>query len=242
MFPILFRWGDLALYSYHFFFGLAFLAGLFAWKWSSRRIYHIESDSLVGLSFGSLGASIIGAKFWTLLFLNSWTWSVFLDSGLSSFGGIVGAVLFLFWGFRHFKIPLESGFESASVGVCFALTIFRLGCLLNGCCHGSHCPIDWLSISYLDPQSAMRPLGEPVYPVPLLESLGCLAIGLKLLKSPAPFHRRYSAFLVFYGALRLALTLVRESPQDFIGPVILLVSGFWLDLRSRRGHKMPHES
>jgi phosphatidylglycerol:prolipoprotein diacylglycerol transferase len=76
---------------------------------------------------------------------------------------------------------LEAGpvADVTSVSSVLALSIMRLGCLLNGCCHGRPTTLPW-GIIFSDPRCSVGGalLGRPLHPSQLYEAAGCLAIFL----------------------------------------------------------------
>ena len=99
-----------------------------------------------------------------------------------------------------------------------ALSIMRLGCLLNGCCYGRPTDLPW-GIVFTDPRCNVRSawLGRPLHPEQIYESLGSLAILLFVHFAALPRIRsgRWppgSAFALsigLYSALRFGLEFTR---------------------------------
>ncbi len=85
----------------------------------------------------------------------------------------------------------------------------RIGCLLAGCCYGR--PIGALGVGmvFSDPRG-LAPVGVPLYPTELYESLGCIGIFAGLFV--AALRARaivLPTYLMAYGSLRSGLECIR---------------------------------
>lgn len=143
--PTLIEIGNFKLPS----FGILVLAGFMVGIWFAGRRAHrfgltktqIGDASLYMLLFGALGARIAyivqNIAFFSAnpkeLFALQW-------KGMTSFGGLIlGAVALVVFCKRR-KIPVVSVLDCVAPSVLIAHAIGRVGCLLNGCCHGGACP------------------------------------------------------------------------------------------------------
>jgi len=146
MYPIFFSIGSLDIRANTTFFILGCLAGL----WVGRRevMRQVAAKHVIYDTKRILKFFVVFVPFVYLVgMLNAWlfhldsfllnpSWQNFLFSGWISYGGIIGALLF---GLLYPKIV-----KNVSVGtldiVALILPIFegiyRIGCLLNGCCYG----------------------------------------------------------------------------------------------------------
>jgi len=116
------------------------------------------------------------------------------EGGLSFHGGLLGALLaaMIFARLRRksFLAIADVGAPGIALGYVFA----RIGCFLNGCCHGHESHLPW----------AMKfPHGElpnvPVHPTQLYAALASLAIFVILLKLRGRFPRHGHLLLAYFA-------------------------------------------
>jgi phosphatidylglycerol:prolipoprotein diacylglycerol transferase len=143
------------------------------------------------------------------------------EGGLSFHGGLLGAVLaaMLFAHVRHksFAALADVGAPGIALGYAFA----RVGCFLNGCCHGHECHLPW----------AMRfPYGElpnvPVHPTQIYAGLSSLAIFFILLQLRGRFPRHGHLMLTYFALYSVYRFLVEFTRAGATGR--LLQSLPWL--------------
>lgn len=69
--------------------------------------------------------------------------------------------------------------DAVGLSALLALALMRVGCLLNGCCHGTPTALPW-GVVFSDPGCGVRRelLGVPLHPAQLYEAAGSLAIFL----------------------------------------------------------------
>jgi phosphatidylglycerol---prolipoprotein diacylglyceryl transferase len=94
-----------------------------------------------------------------------------------------------------------------------------LGCFFAGCCYGKPTAKPW-GVIFKDPAS-LAPLGIPLHPVQIYESIGNLLIGLFLwLQLSRRKHEPGQVFWIYvllYGALRFAMEILRGDDR---GPTL----------------------
>lgn len=199
-------WGTMLVLG--FAAGTAFMA-----RFGNRQIM-TPADCLDFALFCLIGA-ILGARLifvgleWGAYFqhpeklLNVW------EGGLSFHGGLLGAVLgaWIFSLLRHKHFPSVADEGAPAILLGYALA--RIGCFLNGCCHGHPTDLPW----------AMRfPHGEisdvPVHPTQLYAlviALIMFGILVKLRgKFPRPGHL-FLAFLALYSIYRFLIEFTRAG-------------------------------
>lgn len=169
---------------------------------------NLKKSDLWLLFIGTFFAGWIGAKVFFLAFsmpdraidyskeVNFW-----LGGGFVFYGGLIFSALFALV-FSFFKKSL--GVVDLAVitpGLTIGHAIGRLGCLLAGCCYGSHC----------DLPIAIRFKGELRHPVQLYEFFG-LALLFILLRKWVKEEKLSSAlngYLLGYASLRFVLEFFR---------------------------------
>lgn len=178
---------------------------------------------------------------------------IFSGAGLSVFGGIIGATLF-FWIYSKVKhSPFWFVADLAAPGVILAQAIGRVGCTINGCCHGLEAP-SWLpwtirySPDYPPPSGYYNLpgfLGKALYPTQPYEiifALALFAILLKLRGRLKPEGSLFLLYLVAYSAWRVGIGFLRAGipfafglqQAQIISIVILAIIIPSLAIRMRR--------
>ncbi len=77
------------------------------------------------------------------------------EGGLVVYGSLVGAGITGIWFIRKHGLPLLAVLDLVAPAMMIGLAIGRIGCLLNGCCHGDVCQSRALGITF--------PKGNPPY-------------------------------------------------------------------------------
>lgn len=200
---------------------LAFALGT-AWmaRYADRRVI-TQADALDLALFCLIGAVIGARAIFVALdwheyaqnpghLLNVW------EGGLSFHGGLLGAILagILFSHLRHKRFWAVA--DETSPGIALGYAVARLGCFLNGCCHGHACNLPW----------AMRfPHGEitdrPVHPTQLYAMLASLAIFFVLIKLRGKFPRIGHLFLAYLGLYSIQRFFLEMTRAGATGKLLL---------------------
>jgi phosphatidylglycerol:prolipoprotein diacylglycerol transferase len=147
-------------------------------------------------------------------------------------GGVAGAFGYAAWFFRRHRLEAGRALNVLFVAAPLGHAIGRVGCLLAGCCYGAACSLPW-AITYHDPlahELSGTPLGVPLHPTPLYESLAELfnfAVCLALWRRDPPPWAIPAAWLALYGAERFAFEFLRGDERGALGP---LSTSQWLAL------------
>ena len=111
-----------------------------------------------------------------------------LRSGGVFYGGLIAASLTCIYQLRKHKLPLWRSGDLFAPGIALGYMVGRLGCLMAGCCYGKPTQVAW-AITFTDPAAAMNvgtPLGVPLHPTQLYESLAGLVILVVAARHRAP--------------------------------------------------------
>ncbi|NWF77002.1 MAG: prolipoprotein diacylglyceryl transferase [Chloroflexi bacterium] len=173
-------------------------------------------------------------------------------SGLAQNGmvlGIVAAALIYMGATRmRFSELLQIG-DAFAVGAPVGLAMGRIGCTLNGCCHGIAAPdLPW-AVVYTNPQSAALLLDVPVHPTQVyhvLWNLIVFAIVWRLRGRLKPEGSLVFLYFCIHAAGDLALRFLRYDRTvvlwgldiaQLVNLVALLMFVPWLIIRMRRFRK-----
>lgn len=219
MHPILFEAGRIKLYS----FGLMLVIGLLAAMILGRKRaehYGITKDQLVDASFWALILGIIGAR---LVFIIQ-DWKYFQANpdklfswqfeGITSFGGIIFGFLGLLLWSKIRKVPFIQILDV--LGPCFMLAhaIGRIGCLLNGCCYGTHCELPWGIRVRTHPDADFLPgLFHPAQIYDSLFNIVGLILLLRIEKS-LKSGQVFGVFLILHGLARFIYEFWRAGSVE----------------------------
>jgi phosphatidylglycerol:prolipoprotein diacylglycerol transferase len=220
--PVLFEIGGFTATSYGVALVLAFAAGI-AVAARRARARGLDSERIVDASILILLTSLLGSRLlWiathrarvaeqggVLAALLPWnesgSWGLV---GLSMQGGVALAIATAFAYLRWRRVPLLPALDVMAPSVALGEGITRIGCFLNGCCHGLVCSWPW-AVRFPRGSTAGELFGDvPVHPTQLYASATGFAIFALL---SAALRRRpfdgaiVCAWLVLTGIQRIAV-------------------------------------
>jgi len=179
-------------------------------------------------------------------------------AGLSLYGAIIGALLGVWIYMRAKRVPFSSlaivG-DAISVGAPLAQAIGRIGCTLNGCCHGKLSPFNSFpgAVIYTPRDSiASQYWGVPLYPTQiyfLLWNLIVFAVIWLMRGRLKPQGSLFFLYLCLYAAGDFGLRFLRVNEPFLIGLqqgqlislAILVIAVPWLIIRMRRASQMSQD-
>jgi phosphatidylglycerol---prolipoprotein diacylglyceryl transferase len=191
MYPILFQFGPLTIYSFGAFMALAALSA--AWVVHAelkRRGYDTELASTI--VFAAAIGGLLGAR---LLFIVE-EWDNFLaapmnyiltGAGFTWYGGFLGGVIAVSWVIKKNKIPWLVGADIAAPALALAYGVGRIGCHVAGDGDwGKVTDVPWgvaytrAIIGWADPNTGIPyPPGVRVHPTPIYEFIeGVIVFGI----------------------------------------------------------------
>ncbi len=222
MAPVLFSIGGFQVYSSVVFLVLAILAGLIVGRVESRRLgvstrdFYLYGITVVpvGLLLAALNGLVFEIVLWNLVENYAYTGS----SGLVSYGAVLGV---LAWGYfitRAVKGPVPERLDLIAVTLPLILGIYRIGCLLNGCCYGREIG-EVLALGFILNQ------GDSVVRYPTQVMLMLMNFGLFTWiwwrRKRKSFDGELALlFLILYSLGRLIIDGFRELPA-VLGPLSL---------------------
>ena len=147
MYPVLFSWGRLHIYSYGLMMALALLGGLLWTGFGAKKRGIATFDQIVDLAFFVIVAGLILAKVVNVLYdfpvYRENPAAIFSGFTGSFFGGVIGGVI---GGVAYTKKAKIATWRLADVVAWYiplGHILGRLGCLLAGCCYGVPSTVPW---------------------------------------------------------------------------------------------------
>ncbi len=239
MYPILFTIGTWEVRASLVFTLLGILLGLWVGRREARRAGFTDGDIfsffliavLVALGMGFANGFLFRlVRHWGFVGLDD-----FFSGGLVSFGAVLGALL---TGWTLARVRRQSSGQTLDVialALALILAVYRIGCLLNGCCYGLETGWFW---GLLLPGR----FGEwaPRHPTQIMYILLDFAIFGYLYwrrRQPPPPGSQVLAFLFLFSLGRVLIDSLRDLPP-FVGALnfhqlvalifLAATSGVWL--------------
>lgn len=213
--PVAFNFGNFSVHWYGVIVCLSFLAGVF-YSFSKAKKIRIDKSSLLDVTIFSIIASIIGARFYYVIFSDNFNYyfknplKVFAlkEGGLAVYGGIIFAVLTAFFVCKVKKINYLKVLDCASFGVFLGQAIGRWGNFFNQEAFGT-------KTDFILGMCSENTGGEAVHPCFLYESVWCLLGVLFLeiiLRKNYNFEGKlFSFYTLFYGIGRFFIESLRTD-------------------------------
>jgi len=236
--PILISIGSFHLPTYGVLLALALLTAIYTVMRLGRR-EGLDASRLLDLSTWIIIVSLVGAKVLMVVTDRStyhslgdlFSWSTIQAAGVF-YGGFVAALLFSAWYIRAHRLPAWKVFDIYAPAIALGQSIGRIGCFAAGCDYGKPAHSS-LAVIFTNPYShdlVGVPLGIPLYPVQVYESLATLAIfGILLWWYPRK-TRDGEVFLIYmtlYAVARFFLEFLRgDEDRGFVFHHLLSTSQF----------------
>lgn len=229
-------------FTLHTFGALLACAYLTAFWWLLRegRRARADVDALGSLVVWIFAGAILGAK--ALLIARSLPeyaadpselFSSALTSAGDFYGGFLGALLTSAIFFRrHPELKFWPTADLCGPAIALGQAIGRIGCLMAGDDYGRPTTLPW-AVTFTDPEAARiggAPLGVPLHPVQLYESIVCLALFALLVWLSR--RKRFDgeiilAYTALYAGARFVLEFFRgDADRGFVFSGALSTSQF----------------
>lgn len=236
MHPVLFRFGGFTIHWYGVMMAAGFLAGLAmvgALAGRAGRPFSFASDLLFWVMLGG----ILGARAAHVLA----RWQTYLaepitilridQGGLVYYGGFIGAAAALCVFARIQRIRPWDLTDLVIPALPLGHALGRIGCFLNGCCHGKPCdsalavqyPAEspaWITQVYAGRITRFEPFSLPVYPTQFYAAAVNLVICLVLVRAYVHRTRRGAVtalYLVLYPVTRFLVEFLRGDVRSHWG-------------------------
>jgi phosphatidylglycerol:prolipoprotein diacylglycerol transferase len=211
--------GPFSLHMY----GLLLVSGLLAALWLVGRLARkegLDPQKVQDLGIASIIAGLVGAKLLLVVVdFDQYRSSPralldVLQSGGVFYGGLLGAIPVAWWYIKKHGLPLFSTLDVMAPAVALGQAIGRLGCFAAGCCYGAPSTAPWSVIFHSEDAHALVgvPLGVPLHPSQLYESLGVfilLFVLLAVLRNRKFQGQVVALYLILYAILRFILEFFR---------------------------------
>ncbi|OGC09932.1 prolipoprotein diacylglyceryl transferase [candidate division WOR-1 bacterium RIFOXYA2_FULL_37_7] len=217
MHPILFRIGNVNIYSYGFMVSLGFLAGILLAYYLARKV-KIDPDKILDAALFLFVGAIFGARLFYVIFfwheLNS-PWQAFMvwNGGLVFYGGVLFGILGLILACKILKISVLDMLDIVAPATMLGYAFGRIGCFLNGCCYGEEC-------AFVFPWAVKFPhLTGLRYPTQIYASIAGLLIFAVLffLLSRRKFPGQiFAVGLSLYATYRFFIEFFRTNAKVFL--------------------------
>jgi phosphatidylglycerol:prolipoprotein diacylglycerol transferase len=148
MYPILFSFGLLKIYSWGFLVAIGFLAGIMVAVARAKK-EGISAETALDICVYVMISSIIGARFFYIIGFfdefkaNIWSIFAFWEGGMVFYGGVIFAAAALVLAAKKNRISALKCLDIASLSAAAGYSIGRIGCYLRGCCYGIKCDTPW---------------------------------------------------------------------------------------------------
>jgi phosphatidylglycerol---prolipoprotein diacylglyceryl transferase len=240
MYPRLLTTPFFTLHAFGVLLASAYVAA-FWWLTREGRRATLDVNALGSLGFWAIAGAILGAK--ALMILRAlpeyaaapselFSLSVLTSAG-DFYGGFLGALVASAIFFRrHPELSFWKTADLCGPAIALGQAIGRIGCLMAGDDYGRPTSLPW-AVTFTDPDAASiggAPIGVPLHPVQLYESIVCLVLFAVLVRLSR--HKRFDgevilAYTLLYAIARFVLEFFRgDADRGFIFTGLLSTSQF----------------
>ncbi len=239
IYPLVLRIGSFEITGYGLMMMVAFLAGGWLVALELRR-RGLREEYATDMVAAAVIGGIVGAKLWYVA-LTQDLGSLLSRGGLVWYGGFIGGALAVLINGWRLKVPARWTMQVGAPALAAAYALGRVGCFLVNDDYGRPTDLPW-GVKFpegLPPSTAaslQTQFGVPippgvdpgtvlaVHPTQLYETaimLGAFAVLWKLRTRPTGTGWLFGLYLVFAGAERFLVEIVRAKDDRFLGPFTL---------------------
>ena len=140
-----------------------------------------------------------------------------LTLGFSSYGAVIGAILFIMLFSFQFKKNLKELLFVFMIPIPLMYAIGKIGCFLVGCCHG----IEYSSFgNVIYKYSQVAPLGVKLFPVQLIESIVFFLIFIYMIRKLLNNNFNYKTLGISFVLCGLSKFLLEFFRMSHVGKII----------------------
>ncbi len=261
VYPFILHLGRFEITGYGIMMMVGFLAGGWLATLELRR-RALREEYSADMVVAAVVGGIIGAKLWYVALTGDPS-AIFSRGGLVWYGGFIGGALGVALNGWRLRVPLRWTMQIAAPALAAAYALGRVGCFLVNDDYGRPSSLPWaMKFPQGLPPSTARNLKDlfgvtvppgvdpstvlAVHPTQLYET-GLMLIAFFFLwrwrRGTHPTGWLFGAYLVFAGAERFLIEILRAKDDRFLGPftlaqltsVLLVAIGIALMARWRRG-------
>jgi phosphatidylglycerol:prolipoprotein diacylglycerol transferase len=232
MYPILFQFGPVTIYSFGVFMALAALSAAWVVSVELKR-YQYNPELASTIVFAAAIGGLIGARLlfiveeWQSFLVSPWRY-IFTGAGFTWYGGFLGGVAAVSWVVRKNKISWLVGADIAAPALALAYGVGRIGCHVAGDGDwGAVTNVPWgvaytnAIVGWADPNTGVPyPAGVRVHPTPIYEFLQGVIVFAILWslrkKGYAPGTMAW-IYLILAGLSRFSVEFWRINPSLAFG-------------------------
>ena len=239
IYPLAFKVGPLEVTGYGIMMMVAFLMGGWLIALELRRRALTEEYAADMVAAAVIGG-IIGAKLWYVALTRD-PGALFSRGGLVWYGGFIGGTAAVILNGWRLRVPLRWTMQLVAPALAAAYALGRVGCFLVNDDYGRPTNLPW-AVRFprgLPPSTAgnlehlfgvaVPPGTDPstvlaVHPTQLYETaimLAAFAILWRLRLNDRPIGWLFGVYLVFAGAERFLIEILRAKDDRFLGPFTL---------------------
>lgn len=210
--PVLFSIGPIQIYSFGLMIMLGVVLSLYLMGQKVEKSPLPAKDKIFDLVFVVLGVGFLGGRIAYIIQQREWYFEdplkIFAvwEGGLIFYGGLIGGFLGLVLYAKKHKYSLWALMDYIVPYVALSQAFGRVGCFLNGCCHGKVCELPWAV--------SIPGTLEKVHPTQLYET-GFLLVLFAFLRKLYDQNKTvgFVAFLYFvlYAAGRFVIEFFRSG-------------------------------
>ena len=188
---------------------LSLIANLIVVTYISRKYNFTRNEIICLLLYENVGI-VGGAKI--LAYLHNYKelngQFDFLSLGLSSYGAVIGALLFLLLFSRQFKKSLEELLDVFMPAIPLMYAIGKIGCFMAGCCYG----VEYSGFgNVVYHYSKAAPEHTHLYPVQIIETVFFIGIFIYIMTRHKKRKFDLGISLILCGFAKFILEFLRES-------------------------------
>jgi phosphatidylglycerol---prolipoprotein diacylglyceryl transferase len=206
--------------------GLAFFLWVF---YHRKQIPGLSFNVLLNEAFIAMVSAVILGKLFYVIenrdFYQANPGQIWSFSGFRMWGALLGFTLSVSIYNKIKKIPVLRVLDLMVPGLLMFQAIYRINCLIRGCCYGIPTSLPW-SVVYTRPESPAYyaglnlPPGMGLHPVSFYEIIYCLIVLTVILRLRGKIKPEGSLFLLFvilYAAWRLITDFLRAGTPFIAG-------------------------
>ncbi len=223
MYPVLFKLGDITVYSYGFMIAFGSIAGVAYMVVQGKKEVGLTFDQANGLFLSIFVAAFVGGKFFLIFEQPSYYLEhpekLIMGRGFVFYGSFLFTIPVMLWYFKKNKLPTYKMLDVMAITTCVVHFFGRLGCFMAGCCYGK--PTDSpIGITFTNAACYAEPLHTPLYPTQLMEAgyiLSILAVLWIMRKKRTFYGQLFLLYIMLYAVGRSILEIYRgDAKRGFI--------------------------